>query len=343
MKIGVVGCGLVGSTSAYALAMTGVGSSIVLVDKNEQRAAAEADDILHAVPFTRRLRVRAGHYQDLADSRVVIVAAGVNQKPGETRLELLQRNVAVFTEVIPQVLTHAQDAVLLIVTNPVDILTHVASRLAAQRGVPPTRVMGSGTTLDSARFRALLGRHFGVDPQHVHGYVVGEHGDSEVLTWSLVSIGLAPIKEFAKNCGIELDAETTSEIDQQVRKAAYRIIEGKGATYYGIASAVAHIVDVLLNDYRAILTVSAWTWDVEGVEDVSISLPRLVGGDGILATLPPPLDPRESLSLRNSAEIVKAVMVGLDPAASQKDRELMQRVWPQPLVSRCRTPKELVH
>jgi L-lactate dehydrogenase len=343
MKVGIVGTGLVGATSAYALVMAGVGSEITLVDKNEQRASAEADDILHAVPFAHRVRVRAGNYEDLSECRVVIVAAGVNQKPGESRLQLLQRNTAVFEEVIPQVLDHVPEALLLIVTNPVDIMTHVAARFAARRGVPPTRVIGSGTTLDSARFRALLGRHFGVDPQHVHGYVVGEHGDSEVLTWSLVSIGLAPLREFSRNCGIELDEETAQRIDEQVRKAAYRIIAGKGATYYGIGSAVAHIVDSLLHDYRAILTVSAWTWDVQGVEHVTISLPRLVGGDGILATFPPPLDRQESLSLKKSAEIVKSAIEGLDAEASHRDAELMQRVWRQPLVSQCRTPQELVH
>jgi L-lactate dehydrogenase len=327
MKVGVVGAGLVGSTSAYALVMAGVGSRIVVVDKNHQRALAEADDILHAVPFAHRIRVRAGDYPDLADSRVVIVAAGVNQKPGETRLELLQRNAAVFSEVIPKVLENAPDALLLIVTNPVDIMTHLASRFAAHKGVPPNRVIGSGTALDSARFRALLGRHFGVDPQHVHGYVVGEHGDSEVLTWSLVSIGLSPLNEFSKISGVDLDAALRNEIDQRVRKAAYRIIEGKGSTYYGIGSAVAHIVNVILQDYRAILTVSSWTPEIEGVEDVTISLPRLLGGAGILATFPPPLSKDESRALRRSAQILKRAMDELDSGQPTEVRELIKRVW----------------
>ncbi|MCA1960176.1 MAG: L-lactate dehydrogenase [Desulfomonile sp.] len=239
MKIGVVGAGFVGSTSAYALVMAGVGSEIVLVDKNRQRAEAEADDIFHAVPFAHRVRVHPGDYPDLESSRVVIVGAGANQRPGESRLELLYRNAAVFTEVIPKTVTVAPDAVLLIVTNPVDIMTHLASRLAAESGVRTAKVIGSGTTLDTARFRSLLARHVGVDPHHVHGYVLGEHGDSEVLTWSLVMIGGMQLDEFCTIRGVDLDAQTRNAIDQQVRGAAYRIIAGKGATYYGIGAAVA--------------------------------------------------------------------------------------------------------
>ncbi len=322
--------------------MAGVASRIVVLDKNKKRALAEADDILHAVPFAHRVRVWAGDFPDLAESRVVIVAAGANQKPGETRLELLQRNAAIFSNVIPEILEHAPDALLLIVTNPVDIMTHFAARFAAQKGVPPTRVIGSGTTLDSARFRALLGRHFDVDPQHVHGYVVGEHGDSEVLTWSLVSIGVAPLNEFSRKCGIGLGAEMREEIDQQVRKAAYRIIEGKGATYYGIGSAVAHIVDVILQDYRAILTVSSWTPEIEGVEDVTISLPRLLGGEGVLATFPPPLNEEESIALRNSARTVRNVIDELDLGYPKELQELVRKAWPKPETSYCGIPEKPV-
>ncbi len=311
MKIGVVGAGLVGSTSAYAMVMTGVGSEIVLVDKNENRAKAEAYDISHAVPFARRVRVTAADYSALAGSKVVVVGAGVNQKPGESRLELLKRNEEVFREVIPGILEYASDPLLLIVTNPVDVMTHLASRFAEEYGVARTRVLGSGTTLDTARFRSLLGSHFGVDPHHVHGYVLGEHGDSEVLTWSLVSIGVFPVDEFCQfRC--ELNSNIREKIDLKVRKASYKIIEGKGATYYGIGSAVAHIVDALLNDYRAILTVTARTPEIEGVTDVTISLPRLIGGEGILDTFHPPLNEAESAALRNSAIIVKSAIEELD-------------------------------
>src|SRR5262245_59272425 len=184
MKVGVVGSGLVGATAAYALVMQGVGREIVLVDLNAERAVAEADDIRHAVPFAHPLEVRAGGYEDLAGCRAVVLCAGVGQKPGETRLNLLRRNAAVFREVVPAVLAHAPEAVLVVASNPVDVMTHLAARYATRSGAPPGRVLGSGTTLDTARFRSLIGGHCGVDPHHVHGYVIGEHGDSEVLTWS---------------------------------------------------------------------------------------------------------------------------------------------------------------
>src|SRR6478672_3257726 len=189
MKVGIVGSGFVGATAAYALVMRGVGRQIVLVDKNAERAAAEADDIRHAVPFAHALEVHAGDYHDLAGCRAVVLCAGVGQKPGETRLQLLQRNAAVFREVVPAVLKYAPDAVIIVATNPVDVMTHLAARFAAEAGVKPGRVFGSGTTLDTARFRTLVGAHCGVDPHHVHAHVVGEHGDSEVLTWSLASVG----------------------------------------------------------------------------------------------------------------------------------------------------------
>src|SRR5262252_301096 len=198
MKIGVVGCGMVGSTSAYALVMSGVGREIILVDLNRRRAEAEANDIYHAVPFAHPLTVRAGDYPDLAGARVVVIAGGVAQKEGETRLHLLQRNAEVFRQIVPSVLRFAPETVLLVVTNPVDIMTHLAAQFAAESGVPRERVIGSGTTLDTARFRALLGRHFGVDPHYVHAYVIGEHGDSEVLAWLQATIAGLNLDEFAR-------------------------------------------------------------------------------------------------------------------------------------------------
>lgn len=197
MKIGIVGSGLVGATAAYAMVMRGVGRQIVLVDMNKARAEAEADDIYHAVPFASTLDVNNGSYEDLNQCRVVVVAAGVGQKPGETRLQLLARNAAVFKQVIPSIAQHAPEAIIVIATNPVDIMTHLAARYAAEYGIGPGRVFGSGTTLDSARFRSLLARHVGVDPQHVHAYVVGEHGDSEVLAWSSAMVGGLPCKTSA--------------------------------------------------------------------------------------------------------------------------------------------------
>jgi L-lactate dehydrogenase len=312
MKIGIVGCGMVGSTSAYALLMRGVGREIVLVDVNRARAEAEANDIYHAVPFAHPLTVRAGEYTDLEEARVVVIAGGVAQKPGETRLQLLQRNAEVFRQIVPSVLRATPAAVLLVVTNPVDVMTHMAARFAAEFGVPHTRVFGSGTTLDTARFRSLLGRHFEVDPQHVHGYVIGEHGDSEVLVWSQATIAGLSLDEFVAVHGTPLTADERRDIDQNVRRAAYQIIAGKGATYYGIGSAVARIVDVLLHDQRAILTVCSRISGVPDCEGVTLALPHLVDGQGVRATIPLALDATEREGLRRSANVLREAMVTLD-------------------------------
>jgi L-lactate dehydrogenase len=314
VKVGIVGCGMVGSTSAYALVMSGVGREIVLVDVNRARAEAEANDIYHAVPFAHPLTVHAGDYPDLAGARVVVIAGGVAQKPGETRLQLLERNAEVFRQIVPSVLRHAPEAVLLVVTNPVDIMTHVAARVAAGFGVPHTRVFGSGTTLDTARFRALLGRHFDVDPKHVHAYVIGEHGDSEVLVWSQATIAGLGLDEFARVHGTPLAAADRTRVDENVRRAAYQIIVGKGATYFGIGSAVARIVDVLLHDQRAILSVCARITGVPDCDGVTLALPHLVGGDGVLATLPLTLDAAERDGLARSAAVLREAIQSLSVA-----------------------------
>lgn len=312
MKIGVVGSGLVGATAAYALVMKGVGREIVLVDKNRDRAVAESDDLSHAVPFAHPLTVCAGDYPDLAGCRAVVLCAGVGQKPGESRLHLLRRNAAVFREIVPTVLKYAPETVVIVATNPVDVMTHLAARFANELGVPPGRVFGSGTTLDTARFRSLLGAHCGVDPHHVHGYVVGEHGDSEVITWSLATVGGMPLEAFARMRGIDLSEAVRGDIDQKVRRAAYAIINGKGATYYGIGSALARIVDAILHDQRSILTVCCPDTDVAGVRDVTIALPRLVGGTGVIETFPLPLSVTEQTQLRASAEVIRKALDELD-------------------------------
>jgi L-lactate dehydrogenase len=311
MKIGVVGCGMVGSASAYALVMSGVGREIVLVDVNRARAEAEANDIYHAVPFAHPLTVRAGDYADLAGARVVVIAGGVAQKPGETRLQLLQRNAEVFRQIVPSVLGNAPEAVLLVVTNPVDVMTHLAAHFAARFGVPHARVFGSGTTLDSARFRALLGRHFDVDARHVHAYVIGEHGDSEVLAWSQATIAGLSLDQFASVHGTPLGEAEREQIDENVRRAAYHIIAGKGATYYGIASAIAYIVRVLLYDQRAILTICSRMTGVAGCEGVTLALPHLIGGSGVLATIPLPLNAVESAGLVRSAAVLREALESL--------------------------------
>ncbi|MFP4346337.1 MAG: L-lactate dehydrogenase [Anaerolineales bacterium] len=308
MKVGIIGSGFVGATAAYAMVLQRVASDIVLVDINRKRAEAEAADISHAVPFVHAVDVMAGEYEDLAGSSVVIITAGVSQKPGETRLQLLERNATIFQQVVPSILDNAPDAILLVTTNPVDVMTHLTAEYAAEYGVPAGRVIGSGTTLDTARFRALLGDYLGVDPQHVHGYVIGEHGDSEVLTWSIVDIGGLPLPKFVDYCNIPLTEEARQSIDDDVRNAAYQIIEGKGATYYGVGAALARIVDVIIHDHRAILTVSTPTDDVAGVGEVSVSLPRLVSGQGVLATLPLHLSDEENEQLHASARTIKEVI-----------------------------------
>jgi L-lactate dehydrogenase len=315
MKVGIVGSGYVGATAGYALVMSGVGRELVLVDKNPARAEAEADDLSHAVPFAHPLDVRAGGYEDLKGSRAVIISAGVGQKPGESRLDLLRRNAAVFAAVIPQVLKYTPEAVLVVATNPVDVMTHLAARYAAACGTPAGRVLGSGTTLDTARFRTLLGGHCGVDPHHVHAYVVGEHGDSEVLTWSLATVGGMPLEAFARLRGVELSEAVRRDIDHKVRRAAYLIIGGKGATYYGIGSALARIIDAVLHDQRAILTVCAPAAEVSGVSDVTVALPRMVGGQGVLETFPLPLSDHEAELLKASARVIRQALDDLGEGA----------------------------
>jgi L-lactate dehydrogenase len=301
MKVGVVGAGMVGSAAANALVLSGAASEVVLVDKDEKRAVAEAEDILHATPFSHIVTVRAGAYADLQGADVVIVAAGVSQKPGETRLELLDRNTEVFADVIPQSLEAAPDAILLIATNPVDVMTMVATRLS---GLPSSRVIGSGTILDTARFRALLGQHLGISPKSVHGYVLGEHGDSEVLCWSLADVGSVTVEEYARQIGRPLDEAAKARIDERTRRAAYTIIEGKGATWYGIAGGLVRICRAIGRNEQSVLTVSMLGDEIEGVGPVALSLPRVIGRAGITGTIWPTLTREENAALTRSAEVI---------------------------------------
>ncbi len=229
----------------------------------------------------------------------------MGQKPGESRLQLLERNAAVFQTVVGQIFSHAPEAILLVASNPVDVMTHISAQIAAEFGAPSRRIIGSGTTLDTARYRVLLGQFLGVDTIHVHGYVVGEHGDSEVLTWSLTNIGNMPLDDFCQMRGLRLDEAKRQEIDQGVRRAAYQIIEGKGATYYGVGSALARIVHNILHDRRAIMTVCTPEEEIAGVRRVTVSMPRLVGGGGILESFELPLDDEEQAALQASAGVIR--------------------------------------
>ncbi|ALG89825.1 MULTISPECIES: L-lactate dehydrogenase [Actibacterium] len=302
MKVGIVGAGMVGSAAGYALALTGTVSRVVLVDLDAALARAQAEDIAHAVPFASSTVIEHGDYPALAGASVVILAAGVGQKPGETRLALLARNAAVFREVTARVLEHAPDAILLVASNPVDVMTQITTRLT---GLPPERVIGSGTILDTARFRSLLGRHLGISPRSVHAYVLGEHGDSEVLAWSSARAGSAPLASFAAQVGAPITGHVRDAIDDGVRNAAYTIIAGKGATWYGIGAGLSRIVRAIAQDQNAVLSVSIATQDVLGVHDVALSLPRIVGAAGVTAHLMPDLADDEAAALMKSAQLLK--------------------------------------
>lgn len=302
MKVGIIGCGFVGSTAAYAMALEGAAREIVLVDLNSGLAQAQAEDILHATPFAKPVRITADDYPGLNGAGVVVLACGVAQRPGETRLQLLERNVKVFEAVIPHVLKHAPHALLVVASNPVDVITTVVSAIS---GLPPARTIGTGTILDTARFRTLLGDHLRVAPASVHAYVLGEHGDSEVLAWSSADVGGVPLVDFARQVGRPITDEARSVIEEGVRRAAYRIIEGKGATYYGIGAGIARIVRAIRGDEGAVLTLSGPSTAMEGMAGVSFSLPRVLGAEGVRVELRPRLSADEQEALRRSAEILR--------------------------------------
>ena len=304
MKVGIVGCGFVGSSGAFAIALEGKANELIMVDLNADLAKAHAEDILHATPFSEPVRVAAGDYLSLKNAELVVLACGVGQKPGETRLQLLQRNVKVFQSVVPRVLEYAPETILLIVSNPVDIMTQVVTQIS---GLPAQRVIGSGTILDTARFRTLLAEHLDVAPHSVHAYVLGEHGDSEVLAWSSGKVGGVPVEEFAAQIGRPITQEIKFKIDDGVRNAAYRIIEGKGATYYGIGAGISRIASAIGDNEGAVLSLS----NVEGFGGVSLSLPRVLKANGIETTIQPVLSNEETEALEKSAEILKKAAADL--------------------------------
>lgn len=302
MKIGIVGAGQVGASAAYAIALLGKAREIVMIDLDPAMAAAQAEDISHAMPFAATSEVRGGTYADLSGAEVVVIAAGVSQQPGESRLDLLARNAAVFRAVTSEVLTYAPDAILLIASNPVDIMTGITVRLT---GLPIHRVIGSGTILDTARFRVLLGQHLDIDPRSIHAYVLGEHGDSEVLSWSSAQVGARHLMSYAKEVDRPITDAVKAEIDEGVRRAAYRIIEGKGATYYGIGAGLARLVAAIGGDENSVHSVSIMTPHVEGIKDVPLSLPRVVGKGGVIQDVPPEISPEEHSALKASATLLK--------------------------------------
>jgi L-lactate dehydrogenase len=301
VKVGIVGAGFVGAAAANALVLRGIPTEIVLVDLDERRADAEAADIAHVTTFAAPVRVTSGRTEDLAGSSVVVMTAGSAQTPGQSRLDLLARNAEIVGSVVPEIFRHAPDALLLVATNPVDVITSVAERCANDAGVPAGRVFGTGTMLDTARFRQIVGANIGVDVTHVHAYVVGEHGDSEVFVWSSLDVAGRPLAEFANAMGGSFSHEDRLRIEDEVEHAAARIIEGKGATYYGVAAVIARAVEVVLRDRRSILTVSATSPD----HGCALSLPRLVSGAGIVRELGVSMDDDEHARLERSAEVLR--------------------------------------
>ena len=304
MKVGIIGSGMVGATAAYAIMLRKAASDVVLIDANEKRAIAEAQDITHAVPFAAATDVYAGDYDDLRDAKIVVIAAGASQKPGETRLMLMEKNASIMRDIISKTASVNPNVLFLVATNPVDIITNICVNIAKEFGIPSSRIIGTGTTLDTARFRSLLGNHIGVDSQNVHAYVIGEHGDSEVLTWSNIDIGGVTFEDFIEHRKIEFNDEIKNRIDDGVRNAAYKIIAGKGSTYYGIGGAISKLVEVINRDNRAVLTASLFQEDVEGIKNVTLSLPHLIGGEGDLGVLPIKLNIKEKNLLKKSAEII---------------------------------------
>ena len=304
-RVVVVGLGNVGATLGYALLLSGLAAEIVLIDKNHAKAEGEAMDLNHAVPFAHPTRIWAGSYEDCAGAAVVVIAAGAAQKPGETRLDLLQHNADIFAEIVPRVVEHNRNCILLIAINPVDVLTHISLRLS---GLPPQRVIGSGTILDTARFRYMLSQHFGVDPRSVHAFIIGEHGDSEVPVWSLANIAGMRLEEFCAAQGRTCDWKDLHAIFEQTRDAAYHIIARKQATYYAVAAGLMRIIEAILRDQNTVLSVSSLVSGAYGISDLCLSLPSIVNRGGIQKVLHLHLSADEEQKLEHSAHVLKETL-----------------------------------
>ena len=304
-KCAVIGCGYVGASIAYTYAESGLFSEMVLIDVNRAKAEGEALDIAHGLPFLAPMHLYAGDYPDLADAGLIVIAAGANQKPGETRLDLLARNLRIFDSILEGITAWNREGILLVVTNPVDLLTLYTLR---RSGFPASRVIGSGTVLDTARLKFLVGRHFSVDPRNVHTFIIGEHGDSEVPVFSSANISGINLDDFCRLSGMEDQHAALFRMFEEVRDSAYRIIEGKGATYYAIAQSVLRITRSLLRDENSVLPVSTLVEGHYGVRDICLGVPSIVGREGVKKILDLPLDAEESRLFRHSADTVRSTL-----------------------------------
>ena len=304
-KVALIGCGFVGSASAFALMQSGLFSEMVLIDANTAKAEGEALDIAHGLSYAKPMQIYAGTYEDIADAAIIVISAGANQKPGETRLDLVKKNIAIFRSIMGELNRVKVEGILLIVANPVDILTAAAVKLS---GLPENRVFGSGTVLDTARFKYLLGEHLGVDSRNVHAFILGEHGDSEIAVWSSANISGIPVHDFCELKG-HYDHETAmKEIADNVKNAAYEIIEKKQATYYGIAMSVRRICEAVIRDEKSILPISRMLHGEYGIDGVALSLPAIVGAGGVEIPVPAELNEEELSALKKSGETLKAIL-----------------------------------
>ncbi|MBQ2690317.1 MAG: L-lactate dehydrogenase [Solobacterium sp.] len=309
-KAVIIGAGFVGSASAFALLQSGLFTEIVLIDNNQAKAEGEAMDISHGVPFCSPVDIHAGGYEDAADAGIIIITAGAAQRPGETRLDLVSRNAAIFRSIIPNINESGFQGVLLIVANPVDILTYIAQKLS---NLPATRVIGSGTTLDTARLKSELSKHLNVDARSIHSFIIGEHGDSEIVAWSSANVSGVPIGDFCELRGhYHNHHQAMEKIAAGVRDSAYRIIERKGATYYGIAMSIRRICEAIVNDEKSIFPVSNLMTGAYGIEDIVLSMPAILGRDGIETQIPISLNEKETVALMKSAKTLKEIADKLD-------------------------------
>lgn len=303
-KVAMIGCGFVGSASCFALMQSGLFREMVLIDTNKDKAEGEALDISHGLPFAKPMDIYAGDYSDISDAAIVIVSAGAAQKPGETRLDLVKKNVGIFKSIMPNIKNSGFEGILLIVANPVDILTAVARELT---GFPESRVFGSGTVLDTARLKYLLGEHLGVDSRTVHAFIIGEHGDSEIVAWSSANVSGVPLHDFCEMRGHFKHEESMIAIAESVKNSAYEIIQKKQATYYGIAMTIRRICEAIIRDEESILPVSVALHGDFGIDGVTLSMPAIVGRSGIETLVPIKLSAEEQAKLATSAETLKKV------------------------------------
>lgn len=302
-RVVIIGAGLVGSTFAYSLIINGIASEIIMIDHNQERLEGEVMDLNHGLSFVRPSLVRAGTYEDCADADVIVITAGAKQLPGETRIDLLSRNVEIFKSIIDQIKATGTKAILLIASNPVDIMTYITYKLS---GFPENRVIGSGTVLDSSRFRYLISSHCHVDPSNVHAYIIGEHGDTEVPVWSLANIAGIRFDDYCPVCGEKCQQPLPkSEIFNEVKNAAYKIIKGKGATYYAIGLALTEIIESIIRDEYSVLTVSTLLNGEYGIDGVYLSLPCVVNRQGVERKMQLSLSPDEESALCHSASVLK--------------------------------------